>query len=81
VANTLHINLGKRIHAELVAIAAVIIYSYSHIATDSLTSSMHQTKKQLSHPNLHRCHIQGGVLQSIVKKNSIVTITHLFPQN
>jgi hypothetical protein len=37
-----------------------------HIATDSLTS-LHQIKKQLSHPNLHRHHIQGDVLQSIAK--------------
>ena len=66
--------------AELAAIAAASIHGYPHIATESLTS-MHQIKKQLPHPNLHRCHIQGGVLQSIVKKNSIVTITHLFPQN
>jgi hypothetical protein len=28
---------------------------------------MHQIKKQLSHPNLHRSHIQGDVLQSIAK--------------
>ena len=28
---------------------------------------MHQIKKQLSHPNLHRHHIQGDVLQSIAK--------------
>ena len=46
--------------AELAAIAAAIIHGYSHIATDSLTS-MHQIKKQLSHPNLHRHHIQGHV--------------------
>jgi hypothetical protein len=52
--------------AELAAIAAAIIYGYSHIATDSLTS-MHQIKKQLSHPNFHRRHIQGDVLQSIAK--------------
>jgi len=52
--------------AELAAIAAAVIYSYSHIATDSLTS-LHQIKKQLSHPNLHRHHIQGDVLQSIAK--------------
>ena len=52
--------------AELAAIAAALIHKYSHIATDSLTS-MHQIKKQLSHPNLHRHHIQGGVLQSIAK--------------
>jgi ribonuclease HI len=36
------------------------------IATDSLTS-MHQIKRQLSHPNLYHHHIQGDVLQSIVK--------------
>jgi hypothetical protein len=44
--------------AELAAIAAAVIYGYTHIATDSLTS-LHQIKKQLSHPNLHRHHIQG----------------------
>jgi ribonuclease HI len=52
--------------AELAAIAATIIHGYSHIATDSLTSRQ-QIKKQLSHPNLHRHHIQGDVLQSIAK--------------
>jgi len=50
--------------AELAAIAAAVIHGYSHTATDSLTS-LHQIKKQLSHPNLHRHHIQGDVLQSI----------------
>jgi ribonuclease HI len=53
-------------HAELAAIAAAVIHGYSHTATDSLTS-LHQIKKQLSHPNLHRHHIQGDVLQSIAK--------------
>jgi len=53
-------------HAELAATAAAIIHGYSHIATDSLTS-LHQNKKQLSHPNLHRHHIQGDILQSIAK--------------
>jgi hypothetical protein len=54
--------------AELASIAAAFIHGYSHIAaTDSLTS-MHQFKKQLSHPNLHRHHIQGDVLQSIAKE-------------
>ena len=53
-------------HAELAPIAAAIIHGYSHIATDSLTS-MHQFKKQLPHPNLHRHHIQGHVLHSIAK--------------
>ena len=52
--------------AELAAIAAATIQGYSHIATDSLIS-MHQMIKQLSHPNLHRHHIQGDVLQSIAK--------------
>ena len=28
---------------------------------------MHEIRKQLSHPNLHRRHIQGDVLQSIAK--------------
>jgi len=52
--------------AELAAIAAAVIHGYSHIATDSLTS-LHQIRKELSHPNLHRHHIQGDVLQSIAK--------------
>ena len=53
-------------HTELAAIATAIKHSYSHIATDSLTS-LHQLKKQLSHPNLCRHHIQGDVLQSSAK--------------
>ena len=52
--------------AELAAIAAAVVHGYSHIATDNLTS-LHQIKKQLSHPNLHRHHIQGDVLQSNAK--------------
>jgi hypothetical protein len=52
--------------AELAAIAAAVIHGYSHVATDSLTS-LHQFKKQLAHPNLHRHHIQGDVLKSIAK--------------
>ena len=52
--------------AELAAIAVAVTHGYLHIATDSLTS-LHQIKKQLSHPNLHRHHIQGDVLQSIAK--------------
>jgi ribonuclease HI len=52
--------------AELAAIAAEVIQGYSHIATDSLTS-LHQIKKQLSHPNLYHHHIQGDVLHSIAK--------------
>ena len=47
--------------------AAAVIHGYTHIATDSLIS-LHQIKKQLSsHPNLHRHHIHGDVLQSIAK--------------
>jgi hypothetical protein len=38
----------------------------THIKPQSLTS-LHQIKKQLSHPNFHRHHIQGDVLQSIAK--------------
>ena len=52
--------------AQLADIAAAVIHSYSHIATDNLTA-LHQIKKKLSHPNLHRHHIQGYVLQSIAK--------------
>jgi hypothetical protein len=52
--------------AELAAIAAAVIHGYSHIATDSLTS-LYQITEQLSHPNFHRHHIQGDVLQSIAK--------------
>jgi hypothetical protein len=52
--------------AELAAITAAVIHGFSHITTDSLTS-LHQIKKELSHPNLHRHHIQGDVLQSIAK--------------
>jgi hypothetical protein len=43
------------------------MHGYTHIATDSLITSLHQIKKQLSHPNLHRHHIQVDVLQSIAK--------------
>ena len=50
------------LRAKLAAIAAAVIHGYSHIATDSPTS-LNQIKKQLSHPNLHRHHIQGDVLQ------------------
>jgi ribonuclease HI len=52
--------------AELAAIAAAVIHGNTDIATDSLTS-LHQVKKQLSHLNLHRHHIQGDVFQSIAK--------------
>ena len=53
--------------AELASVAAAIIHGYSHLARDTSLTSMHQIKKQLSHPNLHRHHIQGDVLQSIAK--------------
>jgi ribonuclease HI len=58
--------IPSQVKSELVAIAATIMQGYSHIFTDSPTS-MHRIKNQLSHPNLHRHHIQGGVLQSIAK--------------
>jgi len=61
--------------AELAAIAAAVIHGYSHIATDSLIS-LHQIKKHLSHPNLHRHHIQADVLQSIAKAIRQITIAH-----
>jgi len=61
--------------AELAAIAAAVIHGYSHIATDSLTS-LHQIKKQLSHPNLHRHHIQGDDLDG-----GIVSQVHRVGQN
>jgi len=57
------------LRAELAAIAAAVIHGYSHIATDSLTS-LHEIKKQLSHPNLYRHHIQRDVLQFIAKQST-----------
>ena len=47
-------------------LAAAITHGYSHIATGSLIS-MHQIKKQFSHPSLHCHHIKEDVLQSIAK--------------
>ena len=64
--------------AELAAIAAAIIHGYSHVATDSLTS-MREIIKQLSHPNLHRHHIQGDVLQSIYGFECISKAFHQSP--
>ena len=58
------------LRAELAAIAAEIIHGYSHIATDSLTS-MHQLKRQLSHPNLHRHHIQEVSSKPLPKQSTI----------
>jgi hypothetical protein len=55
--------------AELAAITAKVIHGYSNMATDSLTS-LHQIKKQLSHPNLHRHHIQGDVLNPLLKQSA-----------
>ena len=57
---------NKITREELADIAAAVIHGYSQTATDSLTS-LHKIKKELSHPNLHRHHIQGDVLQSIAK--------------
>ncbi len=44
--------------AEPAAITAAILHGHSHIATDSL-SSLHQIRKHLLYPELHRHHIQG----------------------
>ena len=56
-------------HAELAAIAAAVIHGYLHIATDRLTS-LHHIKKQLSHPDLHRHHIQGDVLNPLLNQSA-----------
>jgi len=41
---------------ELAAITAAIVHGHSHIATDSL-SSLHQIRKHLLYPELHRHHV------------------------
>eukprot|EP00983_Pelagomonas_calceolata_P068927 1150141-Pelagomonas_calceolata.AAC.2 len=50
--------------AELAAKAAAITQSYSHIASESLTS-LHQISKQLIYPEKHKQHVQGDVLKII----------------
>jgi len=42
---------------------------------------MHPIKKQLLHPNLHRHHIQGNILESIAKAIHQVTIAHSLIQS
>eukprot|EP00983_Pelagomonas_calceolata_P037418 1136319-Pelagomonas_calceolata.AAC.4 len=48
--------------SELAAIAAAMSHSYSHIASDGLTS-LHQIRKQLIYPVKHKRHVQK--LQSV----------------
>ncbi len=51
--------------AELAAITAAILHDHSHIATDSL-SSLHQIRKHLLYPELHRHHEQGDILKILM---------------
>jgi len=64
--------------AELAAITAAVLHGHSHIATDSLCS-LHQIRKQILYPELHRNHVQADILQIIVKliRNSPTPI-HLY---
>eukprot|EP00983_Pelagomonas_calceolata_P054447 1143692-Pelagomonas_calceolata.AAC.3 len=48
--------------AELAAIAAAIMHSYAHIASDNLTS-LHQVCTQLFYPEKHKQQIQGDTLK------------------
>jgi len=52
--------------AELAAITAAILHGHSHIATDSLLF-LHQIKKQLLYPELHRHHLQGDILKMLLQ--------------
>ncbi len=52
--------------AELAAITAAILQGHSHIATDSL-SSLHQIRKHLLYPELHRHHVQGDILKMLIR--------------
>jgi len=61
-------------------LAAAIIYGYPHIATDSLTS-MHQIKKQLSHPNFHSPTFRGMSFINPLPKQSTSHLAHSFPQS
>jgi hypothetical protein len=65
--------------AELAAMVAAIIYGYSHIATDSLTS-MHQIRKQLSHPDLHSPTFRE-MSSNPLPKQSTSHLAHSFPQS
>ncbi len=64
--------------AELAAITAAIFHGHSHNATDSVFS-LHQIKKHLPYPELHRHHVQGVILKML--KQAIGTSpnpVHLF---
>ncbi len=55
--------------AELAAITAAILHGHSHSATDSL-SSLHQIRKHLLYPELHRHHLhhlQGDIMKILMQ--------------
>ncbi len=52
--------------AELAAITAAILHGHSLIATDSL-SSLHQIRKHLLYPELHRHHVQRDILKMLMQ--------------
>jgi len=58
--------------------AATILHAHSHIATDSL-SPLHQIRKHLFYPELHRHHAQGDILKILMQiiRNSPNPV-HLF---
>ncbi len=64
--------------AELAAITAAVLHGHSRIATDSL-SSLHQIRKHLLYPELHRHHIHGDILKILMQiiRNSPNPV-HLF---
>ena len=64
--------------AELAAITAAILHGHTYIATDSL-SSLHQIRKHLLYPELHRHHVQGDILKILIQtvRNSPNPV-HLF---
>jgi len=64
--------------AELAAITAAILHRHSRFATDSL-SSLHQIRKYLLYPELHRHHVQGDIFKILMQviRNSPNPV-HLF---
>jgi len=51
---------------ELAAITAAILHGHSHVAIDSL-SCLHQIRKHLLYPDLHRHHVQGYILKILMQ--------------
>jgi len=51
--------------AELAAITDAILHGHSHIATDTL-SSLHQIRKHLLYPELHRHHVRRDILKILM---------------